>query len=344
MHRLSFGPSFARLSLALLALGGLAARPASAQNLFVGANGYIEQFSHSGTDLGVFYKDPIGNHMGHTSGLIFDAGGNLLIISNSTYGIVKVSPTGAYLANIGAGASYSSVAADAFGNIYAANPNKHEVDKFFVSGAPSEVYLSAADGITTPSGLAFDKSGNLYVSNAQRDGKTLGAYLNKITEYAPDKTSLGIFATPRADFQAQSIAFNNAGNLFVGGFNDVGRAGDVQQFSSTGGNLGSFPHFIDGTHFGLYDPIQFAFDAAGNVLVDDTGGLFAFNSKGNPTSGPTNIAISASGVAFAPFAPTPVPEAATTTSLGLLLLLGLGGLAVSRRRSRKGQGVSATRL
>jgi len=328
MHRLSF----ARLSLALLASGVLAAvRPASAQNLFVGGNGYIEQYTHGGTDLGVFYKDPVGNHLGHTSGLTFDSSGNLLVISDPGYGIVKLSPTGAYLANIGIGGYYSAIAADAFGNIYAANTNKQTVDKFSASGVALGTFASTGSGSSTPKGLAFDKAGNLYVSISQPDSKTRGAYLNSITKYAPDGTSLGIFATPNLDYQAQSIAFNNAGNLFVGGFNDVGRAGDIQKFSPTGANLGSFLRYTDGSHFGIYDPLQFAFDAADNIFVDDNGGLFAFNSKGNPSGG-FSPNMSVSGLAFAPSAPSPVPEASTTVSLGLLLALGLGGLVVSRRR------------
>lgn len=321
-----------KLCLALLASAALAAaRPASAQNLFIGANGYIEQFTHGGTDLGVFYKDPIGNHMGHTSGLTFDSSGNLLIISDPAYGIVKVSPTGAYLANIGTGGYYSAVAADAFGNVYAANTNKQTVDKFSASGVALGTFASTGGGNSTPKGLAFDKAGNLYVSISQPDSKTRGAYLNSITKYAPDGTSLGVFATPNLDYQAQSIAFNNAGDLFVGGFNDVGRAGDVQKFSPTGANLGSFPHHPDGSHFGIYDPLQFAFDAADNIFVDDNGSIFAFNSKGNPTTG-FSPNVSVSGLAFAPSAPSPVPETSTTVSLGLLLALGLGGLVVSRRR------------
>ena len=324
--------SLAKLSLALLTLGGLAsAHPAAAQNLFVGGNGYIEQYTHGGTDLGVFYKDSIGNHMGHTSGLTFDSSGNLLVISDAAYGIVKVSPTGAYLANIGAGASYSSIAADTFGNIYAANSSKHTVDRFSASGASLGTYLDASSGITTPSGLAFDKGGNLYVSSSQPDPKTRGAYLNSITKYAPNGGALGVFTIPSQDRNTQSIGFNGAGELFVGQFNDVGRNGVVRKFSSTGADLGSFLRYTDGTQFGIYDPLQFAFDAADNIFVDDNGGLFAFNSKGNPSGG-FRPNMSVSGLAFAPSAPSPIPEAATTVSMGLLLALGLGGLVVSRRR------------
>jgi len=327
--------SFARLSLSLLALSGLAAAlPASAQNLYVGANGYIEQFTHNGTDLGVFYKDPIGNHLGHTSGLTFDSSGNLLIISDPSFGIVKLSPTGAYLANIGTGGYYSAIAADAFGNIYAANTNKQTVDKFSASGVALGTFASTGSGITTPKGLAFDKSGNLYVSNSQPDPKTFGAYLNKITKYAPDGNALGVFTIPSQDRNIQTIGFNSAGELFVGQFNDVGRNGIVRKFSPTGVDLGRFNQT-----FSVYDPLAFAFDASDNVFVDDNGSVLEYDHAGNVVGqGPggvnvyMNLGLSASGIAFAPSAPSPVPEASTTVSLGLLLALGLGGLVVSRRK------------
>ena len=343
--------SLAKLSLALLTLGGLAsAHPAAAQNLFVGGNGYIEQFTHGGTDLGVFYVDPIGNHMGHTSGLTFDPAGNLLVISDSTFGIVKLSPTGAYLGNIGAGATYTSIAADAFGNVYAANSSRHTVDRFSASGASLGTYLNAGSGITVPSGLAFDRSGNLYVSNSQPDPQTFGAYLNKITKYAPNGSALGVFTVPSQDRNTQSIGFNNAGELLVGQFNDVGRNGIVRKFSPTGTDLGKF------NSFSVYDPLQFAFDNSGNVFVDDNGGVLEYDPSGNVVGqGPggrnvyMSLGISASGIAFAPSAPSPVPEAATTVSLGLLLALGLGGLTISRHKrsapkARPVQCVSVTRL
>ena len=330
--------SFIKLSLSLLALSGLtAALPASAQNLYVGDNGYIEQFTHDGKDLGVFYKDPIGNHLGHTSGLTFDSSGNLLIISDPKFGIVKLSPTGAYLANIGTGGYYSAIAADAFGNVYAANTNKKTVDKFSASGAALGTFASTGSGNSTPKGLAFDKAGNLYVSISQPDPKKYGAYLNSITKYAPNGTSLGVFATPNLDYQAQSIAFNSAGNLFVGGFNDIGRAGNIQQFSPTGADLGRPIH-----NFGIYDPLQFAFDAADNLYIDDNGSVLEYNHAGNVVGqGPggvnvyMNLGISASGIAFAPTAAA-VPEASTTVSLGLMLAFGMGGLIASRRK-RKSQ-------
>ena len=332
MHRLSF----ARLSLALLASGVLTAiQPASAQNLFVGGNGYVEQFTHDGTDLGVFYKDPIGNRMGHTRGLTFDSSGNLLVISDAKYGIVKLSPTGAYLGSLGAGpnAGYDSLATDAFGSVFAANTFLHTVDKFSASGAALGTFAALSPGNLRASGMAFDKSGNLFVSDSQY-GTGSSYFSNTIRKYAPDGTSLGVFATPDSGEQAQSLAFNKDGTLFAGLFSARGFNGQLEKFSPTGTDLGRFQ-----TNFGIYDPIQFAFDASNNLFVDDNGGILEYDPSGNVVGqgpGKSNIYMglgsTGSGFAFAPSAPSPVPETATTVSLGLLLALGLGGLVVSRRR------------
>ena len=131
----------------------------------------------------------------------FDPSGNLLVINAPNVGISKFSPTGAFLESFGAKTAlrYSAVAADALGNVFAANSYTHTVDKFSASGTALGTFLNTAKGITTPQGLAFDKAGNLYVSNSQPDGNTFN-HLNSITKYAPDGTYLGIFATPNISY------------------------------------------------------------------------------------------------------------------------------------------------
>ena len=331
--------SFARIAAAVFALGAcFPALPVSAQNLFVGSNGYIEQFSHSGTDLGVFYKDTSGTHLGHTSGLTFDPLGNLLVISDANYGVVKISPTGTYLGSIDVKTALTdnAVAADAFGNIYTSNAYRHTVEKFSPSGTALGTFASFSPGEIVSTGLTFDKAGNLYVSSSRHDGSTFN-YINSIVKYAPDGTNLGVFATPDNQYQAQTLAFDSAGSLFVGQF--AGRSGALQQFSATGANLGRFK-----TNYGIYDPLQFAFDAGGNLFVDDNGSVLEYDHSGNVVAQGRNtymnLGISASGIAFAPFGSpnSPVPEASTTLSLGALLALGLGYHMICVRRRR---GVSA---
>ena len=104
----------------------------------------------------------------------------------------------------------------------------------------------------------------------------------------------------------------------------AGRSGAIQEFSATGADLGSALH-----GFGIYDPLQFAFDAANNLFVDDNGSVLEYSSTGTILNSHLNIDVSTTGVAFAPSAAA-VPEASTTISLGLMLAV--GALIVSRRK------------
>jgi hypothetical protein len=327
--------SFSRTPLAVLALGGLiAALPAQAQQLYLAVNnGEVREVSRDGTNLGTFAANGPNGHLYSPIYLDFAPSGNLLVIDSPKIGISQFSPTGVFLGSFGAGTPlrYSAVAADTFGNVFAADPYRHEVDKFSSTGVSLGTFADANKGITTPQGLAFDKAGNLYVSNSVRDGNTFN-FINSINKYAPDGTSLGVFSTPFTDagYQAQTIAFDNAGDLFVGGFS--GRSGTIVKISSTGVNQGYFLK-----NYGIYDPLQFAFDSADNLFIDDNGGaIFQYNSKGIFQGRLNKVDVAVTGLAFAPPAPTAaaVPEASTTVSLGLMLLFGMGGLIVSRRKRR----------
>lgn len=317
---------------ALAALGALAVgAPAQAQTLYIGTGGYIEKYTHDGADLGIFYKNTLGSEkLGQTSGLTVDSTGNLLVISDPKYGIVKISSTGTYLASFGIGTAYNALATDLLGNVYAASNIKHTIDMFSPTGTALGTFAALTPGALTYSGLAFDKTGSLYVSTSLRNGAVYGTYTNSITKYAPDGTSLGVFAVPNKDYGTNSLAFNSAGNLFLGQFNEFGRSSAFQQFSATGTNLGRFS-----VGYGVYDPIQMAFDASDNLFVDDNGSVLEYNPAGAVIGHNGNIylnlGISASGLAFAT-SPAAVPEMSTTVSLGLLLMLGLSGLTVSRRR------------
>lgn len=114
---------------------------------------------------------------------------------------------------------------------------------------------NGGDLFQAPLGLAFGADGNLYASRFT---------LNRVERYAPDGTSLGVFAT--GIDAAIGLTFGPDGDLFVAARN----TDNVLRFDgATGAPLGAFVTSGSG---GLDDPEAVVFGPDGNLYV---GGFFA---------------------------------------------------------------------
>src|SRR3984893_440100 len=125
---------------------------------------------------------------------------------------------------------------DGGGNLFVADG--HSVSKFTVDGTKS----TFATGLKEPIGLSFDTKGNLFVSD-------LGS--NSIYKLTPEAKK----STFASGISSVGMAFDRSGNLFV--------SHDDSIFKFT-------PEGVKSTFVsGLGNPIDLAFDGAGNLFVVD---------------------------------------------------------------------------
>ncbi len=217
----------------------------------------------------------------------------------------------------------------------------------FASDVSSTLFAS---GLNTPSGLAFDSAGNLKV------GLSGG---NAIDSISPDGV-VSPFATLASGSKfIYGLAYDASGVLYCASRLN---GGSVTEFNSDGSQKATFATAIGA-------PFAIAFDAAGNVFVDDAGSgrIFKFNPDGtgktvfaSGLSVPTGMAFDSAGnlyvaeatggvidkfdssgnkTTFATGLTTPwfvsigktaVPEPSTLA----LLLLGAGTIAFAIRKPR----------
>lgn len=107
-------------------------------------------------------------------------------------------------------------------------------------------------GVTRLAGFALDTAGNLYAARAVAFNP--GSSENGVIKVSPSGVVTN-FATSISG-QPGSVAFDSAGNLYVGGLS----AGNVRRFSPSGTDLGNFV-----TASG--DSESLAFDGSGNLYV-----------------------------------------------------------------------------
>ena len=125
---------------------------------------------------------------------------------------------------------------DAAGNLFVVDG--HSISKFTVDGTKS----TFATGLKEPLGLSFDSNGNLFVSDVDS---------NSICKLTPE----GKKSTFASGISSVGMAFDRSGNLFV----------------SYGDSIFRFtPEGVKSTFVsGLGNPIDLAFDGAGNLFVVD---------------------------------------------------------------------------
>ncbi len=177
----------------------------------------------------------------------------------------------------------SSIAVDAYGNLFIADYYNHKIRKISSSGGVSTFAGSgsagSADGIGTgasfngPYALAIDALGNLYVADVNNNK------IRKVSSTGTVTTLAGNGSAGSADGTGSAASFNSpygvavdaSGNIYVG---DVVN-NKVRKITSSGvvttlagsGSAGSTNGI--GTAASFYKPAGVAVDASGNVYVAD---------------------------------------------------------------------------
>lgn len=215
--------------------------------------------------------------------MVQDSQGRVYILETNQSRVRRFDRFGNFLGYFASGGlgPIAGMAIDASDNIYIGSGGADTfgigddaIVRFSSNGIPLGTFGQAsntASGFIAGGPFAFDHQGNLYTG-----------YAGQIVRYAPNGTSLGVFASTPSIL---GLAFNSQGELFVSG------AEGVLRFSSTGTSLGTFANNSGSS--GL------AFDSAGNLFVanDVTDTLSKYNPNGvllatigSPTlDGPVNL-------------------------------------------------------
>lgn len=231
--------------------------------------------------------------------IAYDPQGNLLVLDGGNRALRKVTPQGQVSTvlvdgQVNLGPSAAGLACDANGTIYLSDTSTHTIYKISADGAKSvftgrsypnyydrfRLIGQSADGppdvalFCQPSALAFDRLGNLYVADSGN------ATIRKITPGGITSTVAGSpGATGTADgvgAQARfsyphSLVVDAASTIYVGDVTTVRKItpdGTVTTLVGQPGVSGNTDGL--GSTAGFFRP-YLALDAAGNVLVADSG-------------------------------------------------------------------------
>jgi sugar lactone lactonase YvrE len=178
-----------------VANGGLAIEPPN------GPPYSIEKFTPGGV-ASAFATDPgNGSVLNRPWGIAFDSAGNLYVANDDSNTIEKFTPggVGSVFASTGLN-SPQGLAFDSAGNLYVTNFNNY-IEKFTPNGVGS---FFASTGLDDPVGLAVDSAGNLYVASS---------FNFTIEKFTPNGVGSVLANTTNVPY---SVAFNSAGNLYVG--------------------------------------------------------------------------------------------------------------------------------
>ena len=267
------------------------------------------------------------------SSIAFDASGNVYIADGSNNRIRKLATNGIITTVAGNGsATYagdggtatnaslrapSSVAFDAFGNLYIADSGNNRIRAVDTNGVITTVAGNglasyAGDGGTAtsaslraPAGVAFDAFGNLYIAdnnnNCIREVANNGIMVtvagNGSATYAGD----GGMATNASLRAPSGVAFDASGNLFIAdnSNNRIREMANNGIIVTVAGN-GSATYAGDGgtaTNASLRAPSGVAFDAFGNLYIADNNNnrIREVHLATYPTLVLTNVSITNAG-------------------------------------------------
>jgi len=243
----------------------------------VGGPGQIENVIVStlaGTGLAGYLDGPGGSAtFSYPFGIAADSAGNLYVADNSNSRIRKITPAGVVSTLAGGTINRPlAVAVDSSGNVYV--PDHHNARVLKIS--PAGVVSTLAGGIMN-GGVALDSSGNVYVTETSLHVVLKITPAGTVTSLAGNNSS-GFFdatgSAARFNFTgATQPAVDSAGNVYVADpgnhrIRKITPAGVVTTVAGT--NLSGA---INGTGTGarFFSPGAVAIDAAGNLLVADTG-------------------------------------------------------------------------
>jgi sugar lactone lactonase YvrE len=218
-----------------------------------------------------------------------DGSGNIWVTDGGNCRVEEFNSSGSYLAGIGAG--YNGVTG-AVGSCGSANGQFG--GPFSISGE----YLSAA-------GIAIDGSGNVWVAdinnNRVQEFNSSGTYKGQLGTTGTYACGAGLFGSP------QYVHFDSSGNVYVAD----NECADIQEFNSSGAYIKTFgPTFSN--YFTLNEDVDdFAFDACGNMWVQNEDGqgsnesLLQIDYAGNflqnvpfSSGGEQNLAIDSTGKVY----------------------------------------------
>jgi uncharacterized protein (TIGR03437 family) len=246
-----------------------------------------------------------GAEIGAPRGLVFDAAGNLLIVSGASAAIRKVTPLGVVSTVAGGnGPGFSGdggaataallsnptgVAVDATGNIFVADTNNHRIRRVdAASGIITTVAGSGTAGFAgddgpaiaaqlfSPRGVAFDRSGNLHIADTgnNRVRKVSGGSITTVAGTGALGFSGDGGPATQAVIAATAVAFDSAGNLFIIGSARVRKVDASSGIISTIAGKGDLAFGGDGglaTNASFDGMVAAAVDASGNVYIADAG-------------------------------------------------------------------------
>jgi sugar lactone lactonase YvrE len=235
-------------------LGGLVAGlvllawSTQAQNLFVSAQVGL---TSSG---GIYELSPAGvqstfvSGLRLPSGLAFDSAGDLFAVVALNGEIVKISPSGGPSTIATGLRSPTGLAVNSAGDLFVAVSQNGTVVKISSNGTQS----TYATGLNVPSGLAFDRAGNLFVSSigdgtiTEITGSGQSTFVSGLSTprglafdgvgnlFEADEGSGNIYEFTNnngtlssnlnvfvSGLSANGLAFNNAGELFAAGANEI---------------------------------------------------------------------------------------------------------------------------
>ena len=274
-------------------------------------------YSEWGTgDIGIINSTGNSSKYATTTGLqngalVTDNNGNLYIADSSNQQILKVSSSNRATSVFATGPSFSNptgLALDAFGNLFVSN--------YAWTGGTTILKINSSGNVITFANV----SGGGSLGYKQSTGDLyLGVYYNSQINSIDTNGNVSLFKSGSGTGYANTLTFDNLGNLYVGtqGYggatpviNKVTSDGTTSLFWSSGGNTGAYLNAV------AYDPI------GGDLYAAYGQSVLKIDALGNSTVFGSNLtAGNISGLAI-----LPEPSALS------LLAIGLGGLAMLRRR------------
>jgi sugar lactone lactonase YvrE len=242
-------------------------------------------------------------------GAAMDAAGNLFISDSGNNRIRKVDgATGAVSTLAGNGTTTfgvdgvpatvvgldgpSDVVVDAAGNVIFSDTHHHRVRSVDTTGNIHTIIGNGVPGfagdngpaaaaqIASPTGLAIDAAGNLYVADFDNSRVRKIDPAGNVTTVAgdgnPGFNGDGLAATATSLNGPTDMTFDGAGNMFIADLRNQrvrrvdAASGVVTTIAGTGDALSS-DDFLPAVTATLKNPTDVAIDAAGNVLIADSG-------------------------------------------------------------------------
>jgi sugar lactone lactonase YvrE len=168
----------------------------------IGLDGEIIKISPTGG------QSTIATGLNHPTGLAVNSAEDLFVAVSQDGTIVKISPGGTQSTFATGLNGPVGLAFDRAGNLFVSNPGDNSITEVTTTGQSTFV-----SGLSTPRGLAFDGAGNLF--EADEGSGNIYEFTNNNGTLSSNPT---VFVS---GLSANGLAFNNAGDLFAAGANEI---------------------------------------------------------------------------------------------------------------------------